>query len=52
MIIETPSANIGIRGTDSEMEVEKSGMSTITLLSGEVEFYNNHALLNVRKPAR
>lgn len=49
LTMETPSATAAIRGTDWEMEVDKNGKSTLTVLSGEVEFYNDQGRLMVRK---
>ena len=49
MIMETPSAIAAIRGTDWDMEVDERGKSTITVLSGEVEFYNDQGKVTVRK---
>lgn len=41
LIMETPSATAAIRGTDWDLEVDENGTSIITVLSGEVEFYND-----------
>ncbi len=41
LIMETPSATAAIRGTDWEMEVGEGGAALLTVLSGEVEFYND-----------
>lgn len=46
--IQTPSATAAIRGTDWELVVDKDGVSTLTVLSGEVEFYNEQGRLSVR----
>lgn len=46
--IQTPSATAAIRGTDWELVVDKAGVSTLTVLSGEVEFYNDQGRLSVR----
>lgn len=39
--VSMPSATAAIRGTDWELTVDKDGTSTVTVLSGEVEFYND-----------
>ena len=44
--VETPSGTAGIHGTDWVMEVDDAGVTTVTVLSGEVEFSN--ALGSVR----
>ncbi len=49
LTMETPSATAAIRGTDWEMEVDAGGKSTLTVLSGEVEFYNEQGKLLVQK---
>ena len=41
LIVETPSATAAIRGTDWELSVDDQGAATLTVLSGEVEFYND-----------
>lgn len=46
--VETPNAIAAIRGTDWEMVVDKDGVATLTVLSGEVEFYNNLGSVSVR----
>lgn len=46
--VETPNAVAAIRGTDWEMVVDKTGAATLTVLSGEVEFYNDLGRLSVR----
>ncbi len=46
--VETPNAIAAIRGTDWEMVVDKEGVSTLTVLSGEVEFYNDFGRVSVR----
>lgn len=46
--IQTPSATAAIRGTDWELVVDKDGVTTLTVLSGEVEFYNEQGRLSVR----
>lgn len=46
--METPSATAAIRGTDWDIEVDASGRTVITVLSGEVDFFNDHGRLTVR----
>jgi tetratricopeptide (TPR) repeat protein len=41
LFMETPSAVAAIRGTEWEMAVDDEGRSTLTVLTGEVEFYND-----------
>ena len=40
LTMQTPSALAAIRGTDWEMAVDGDGRSTLSVFSGEVEFYN------------
>lgn len=40
LYLETPSATAAIRGTDWEVEVFEGGRSLLTVLSGEVTFFN------------
>ena len=40
--METPSAVAAIRGTEWEMAVDEEGRATLTVFSGEVEFFNDH----------
>lgn len=49
LTMETPSATAAIRGTDWEMEVDENGKSTLTVLSGAVEFYNEQGRVTVNK---
>jgi tetratricopeptide (TPR) repeat protein len=42
LVMNTPSAVAAIRGTDWEMDVAPDGTATLTVLSGEVEFANDH----------
>lgn len=49
LTMETPSATAAIRGTDWEMEVDENGKSTLTVLSGAVEFYNEQGRVLVNK---
>lgn len=46
--VETPNAIAAIRGTDWEIVVDKEGGATLTVLSGEVEFYNDLGRVSVR----
>lgn len=48
MRMETPGATAGIHGTDWVMEVDDDGNSTLTVLSGEVEFANALGGVTVR----
>lgn len=48
LIMETPSAVAAIRGTDWEMEVDSEGRARLTVLHGEVEFYNEQGSVTVR----
>lgn len=45
--IRTPNATAGIRGTDWELVVDKEGTATLTVLSGEVDFYNDLGAVKV-----
>ncbi len=46
--VETPSGTAGIHGTDWVMEVDDAGVTTLTVLSGEVEFANAYGSVRVR----
>src|SRR6185312_3580984 len=46
--MQTPWAAAAIRGTDWEMEVADNGDATLSVFSGEVEFYNEHGRVVVR----
>lgn len=46
--METPSGAAGIHGTDWVMEVDDDGRTTLTVLSGEVEFSNEQGSVRVR----
>ena len=48
LTMETPSALAAIRGTDWEMVVDDEGRATLTVFSGEVEFYNDQGNVVVR----
>jgi Flp pilus assembly protein TadD len=41
LTVQTPSALAAIRGTDWEIAVDDSGRATLSVFSGEVEFYND-----------
>lgn len=45
--IETPSATAAIRGTDWDMTVNEKGTTTLTVLKGLVEFYNDYGKVMV-----
>ncbi|WP_171161106.1 tetratricopeptide repeat protein [Usitatibacter palustris] len=49
LIMETPSALAAIRGTDWEMAVDAEGRATLSVFSGEVEFYNEHGRVLVAR---
>ncbi|WP_420474418.1 tetratricopeptide repeat protein [Noviherbaspirillum sp. ST9] len=38
--IETPSATVSVRGTDWSLTADENGAATLTVLSGQVRFYN------------
>ncbi len=44
--VTTPTATVGIRGTDWELVVDE-GRTVVTVLSGEVELANNMGVINV-----
>ncbi|CAK0755308.1 conserved hypothetical protein [Gammaproteobacteria bacterium] len=46
--VETLSANASIQGTDWVLEVNDAGETTLTVLSGEVAFYNDQGSVTVR----
>jgi tetratricopeptide (TPR) repeat protein len=48
LLMETPSATAAIRGTDWEMEVDDKGRARLTVLHGEVVFYNEQGSVTVR----
>lgn len=45
--LQTPAATAGIRGTDWELDVDASGKTLLTVLSGTVEFSNAHGAVSV-----
>lgn len=45
--VQTPAGMASIRGTDWELVVERDGTSTLTVLSGAVEFHNEHGSVSV-----
>ena len=48
LLMETPTAIAAIHGTDWEMEVDADGRARLTVLHGEVEFYNEQGSVSVR----
>ncbi len=40
LILETPSAVAAIRGTDWDIEVGPNGTATLTVINGQIHFYN------------
>ena len=49
LYMETPSATAAIRGTDWDIEVDANGKTQITVLSGEVDFFNEFGRVLVGK---
>lgn len=49
LYMETPSATAAIRGTDWDLEVDESGRAMLTVLSGEVEFFNDFGRIVVQR---
>jgi len=47
LYMETPSATAAIRGTDWDIEVDENGRTMITVLSGEVDFFNDFGRVQV-----
>jgi tetratricopeptide (TPR) repeat protein len=47
--METPTATIGIRGTDWEVEVEPGGRTRVVVLSGEVDLANDHGAITLAR---
>lgn len=45
--VQTPAATAGIRGTDWELDVDASGKTLLTVLSGTVEFSNSQGAVTV-----
>lgn len=45
--VSMPAGTAVIRGTDWELVAEKDGTSTVTVLSGEIEFFNEHGRVAV-----
>ncbi len=45
--LETPAATAGIRGTDWELDVDATGKTLLTVLSGQVEFSNAQGAVTV-----
>ena len=49
--VTMPGGIAGIRGTDWELVVEPDGTSTVTVLSGVVDFHNDHGRRPIPAPA-
>ncbi|MEQ8956084.1 MAG: tetratricopeptide repeat protein [Gammaproteobacteria bacterium] len=47
LIMETAAATAAIRGTDWELEVDLNNTATITVFSGEVDFFNDFGAVTV-----
>lgn len=47
--MQTPTATMSIRGTDWDVEVAEDGTSTLTVLSGSIEFFNDFGSVTVNK---
>jgi tetratricopeptide (TPR) repeat protein len=47
--VRTPSATLGIRGTDWHVSVDAAGRTTATVLSGEVEFGNDLGSVSLQR---
>mgnify|MGYP000853178335 FL=1 len=47
LYLETPAATAGIRGTDWELDVDATGKTLLTVLSGRVEFSNAQGAVTV-----
>lgn len=47
--MQTPTATMSIRGTDWDVEVAEDGKSTLTVLSGSVEFFNDFGAVTVNR---
>lgn len=47
--IETPAATAAIRGTDWALSVASDGATTLTVLSGRVEFFNDQGRVTVER---
>lgn len=45
--VQTPNATAAIRGTDWDLAVDEGGVTTLTVLSGEIEFYNEFGRIRV-----
>ena len=45
--VTMPGGTAAIRGTDWELVVDKDGTSTVTVFSGQVDFYNEHGAVSV-----
>jgi len=49
LLFSTPTAVAAIRGTDWEMAVDENGNSKLTVLHGEIDFYNEFGSIVVKK---
>jgi Flp pilus assembly protein TadD len=47
VVIETPNATAAIRGTEWELEVDPAGRTLLAVLSGTVDFSNEHGRVSV-----
>lgn len=47
LVIETPAATAAIRGTSWELSVDQEGTTLLSVVTGEVEFYNDYGRLTV-----
>lgn len=47
--IDTPSATVSVRGTDWSLTVGDKGASTLTVLSGQVRFFNDYGEVLVER---
>ncbi|HJV86428.1 MAG TPA: TonB-dependent receptor [Noviherbaspirillum sp.] len=47
--IDTPSATVSVRGTDWSLTSDARGASTLTVLSGQVRFFNEHGEVLVER---
>lgn len=45
--VTMPAGTAVIRGTDWELDVAKDGTSTVTVVTGEIEFFNDHGRVAV-----
>lgn len=47
LTVQTPNATAAIRGTDWDLAVDDNGVATLTVLSGEIDFYNEFGRVRV-----